>query len=134
MNKEHVAPELDVKLPGSIRADVLKTLSYRDATHPVEIEYWTEEFAFHRPGAETPALGSLYVRYVPSGHLVDSDSLRRYLLQYTNVVMLHEQTVTRVLNDLVKSCQPQSMAVEVDFAPQDGLGIRVKAHYQKARL
>ncbi|HSL94023.1 MAG TPA: NADPH-dependent 7-cyano-7-deazaguanine reductase QueF [Bacillota bacterium] len=133
MKEERVTLEQFAEPAASITAEGLKKMTYQYASQPAEVEYWTDEFICGYPGQDLPARGSLYVRYVPSAYLLELDSLRLYLLQYSNVTMLHEHIVTRVLGDLVKICRPVSMTVEGEFVPRDGLGIRAKAHYLQPR-
>ena len=113
-----------------ISPKVVRVLPYRHEEGAAEVEYWTD--AFCAPGNHLA--GRLYIRYVPSTLLLDLKTLAPYLRQYGEVRMLHEDRVSRILQDLVKCCKPQSMTVETDFPASADLGVRVKAHFTKARV
>ena len=83
------------------------------------------------PWTGLPDFGGIFVRYVPDKKLIELKSLKYYLLTYRNVGILQEHAVIRILNDLVKICQPLSMVVEGDFALRGGMGTRAQAEYRK---
>jgi 7-cyano-7-deazaguanine reductase len=131
MNEHTDTPEKHETSLNLVPAQALKTTKYRYAGEPMEVEYWTEEFASLCPQDGSLKTGSLFVRYVPFAHLIELTSLGTYLSSYRKLAILHEHAVKRILDDLVKLCQPKSMTVEADFALQESMGVRAKAHYQR---
>ena len=121
----------DVEKEDSVRADVLEVMDYQYPGQQVEVEYYTEEFTSVCPWTGLPDFGGIFVRYVPDKKLIELKSLKYYLLTYRNVGILQEHAVVRILNDLVKLCQPLSMVVEGDFALRGGMGTRAQAEYHK---
>ena len=116
----------DVEKEDSVRADVLEVMDYQYPGQQVEVEYYTEEFTSVCPWTGLPDFGGIFVRYVPDKKLIELKSLKYYLLTYRNVGILQEHAVIRILNDLVKICQPLSMVVEGDFALRGGMLIGIE--------
>lgn len=121
----------DVEQEESVRSDVLEVMDYQYPGQHVDVEYYTDEFTSVCPWTGLPDFGGIFVRYVPDKKLIELKSLKYYLLTYRNVGILQEHVVVKILNDLVKVCQPISMVVEGDFALRGGMGTRAKAEYTK---
>ena len=57
----------------------------------------------------------------------ESKALKLYLFSFRNFNTFHEESVNRILTDLVKACRPRWMEVTGDFMPRGGIAIHVRA-------
>jgi 7-cyano-7-deazaguanine reductase len=52
-----------------------------------------------------------------------------YSLAYRNLGIFYENAINRILEDVVKACQPKKALVRGDFTPRGGLSSTVEARY-----
>ncbi|MGE5577379.1 MAG: preQ(1) synthase [Syntrophothermus sp.] len=124
---KYAAKRFDVYGEEAIDYEVLETMPYAYPGRETIVEYYTEEFTSVCPWTGLPDFGFLSIKYVPRELLIELKSLKYYLLSYRNVGILQEHVVNRVLEDLVKLCNPVKMMVEAEFNDRGGLGTRVTA-------
>ena len=98
-----------------------------------EIAIDTPEFTSVCPKTGLPDFGKILLRYVPDERCLELKSYKMYLLSYRNVGIFQENVVNRVLQDVVKACNPMSATVVGDFSPRGGLGTVVTAEYMRKR-
>jgi 7-cyano-7-deazaguanine reductase len=102
-----------------------------------ERHYWVTfncpEFTARCPVTNQPDFGAITIRYVPDKRCIESKSLKLYLFAYRNFNTFHEESVNRILDDLVAVCDPREAIVEGIFNPRGGIGIDVTASYRRDR-
>lgn len=129
---------LPFKGPEAIEAALLECFPYEYADKPhgqaMEIETETDEFTSVCPFSGLPDFAVVRITYTPDRHCLELRSLKYYLLSYRDVGIWYEHLVNRMLEDLVKACQPRSMAIEIACNPRGGLSSTVTAQYDKARM
>ncbi|MFZ5515236.1 MAG: preQ(1) synthase [Candidatus Zhuqueibacterota bacterium] len=100
-------------------------------------DYWISfdcpEFTARCPITNQPDFGKIIIRYVPDRLCIESKSLKLYLFSFRNHGTFHEEAVNRILDDVVKACQPREAIVSGDFNPRGGIAIKVDASYQAAQ-
>lgn len=97
-----------------------------------EIEIGMPEFTSVCPKTSLPDSGNLVLRYVPDEFCLELKSLKMYTLAYRNLGIFQENVVNRVLDDVVRACQPIRATVTGDFTPRGGLSTQVTATYERA--
>ncbi len=115
------------KAPESIDAGVLDPIGYAYKGRPLDIEIHTDEFGHICPMTGLPDSGTLCIRYVPDGHIVELKSLKYYLVQYRQVGIFYEHVVHRILDDLWASLAPRSMVVRYETQARGGIRSVVEA-------
>ena len=121
---ENAAPVFDRISPG-----LLVTMPYEFAGKKIEVTVETPEFSCLCPWSGLPDFARLTIRYVPAKTVIELKSLKFYLQSYRMVGIVHESAVNRLLDDLVKTCRPKSMVVELVFNLRGGITTTVRAQY-----
>ncbi len=97
--------------------------------YTVEIEL--PEFTCKCPFSGYPDFASIQVSYVPDERVVELKSLKLYINSYRDQYISHEESVNRILDDLVKACDPWSIEIKGDFAPRGNVHMVITAKHEK---
>ena len=122
----------DVEEASAIDTEILETLPFDYPGTATEVVYETEEFTSVCPWNGLPDFGRLTITYQPQELLVELKSLKYYLTSFRNVGILQEHAVNRILEDLVRLLEPESMAVEAWFNERGGLRTHVRAKHPRS--
>lgn len=101
-------------------------------THPnreYEIELVFPEFTCINPETGFPEFAKVSIQYIPFENCLDTVSLKKYLNGYREEEVHSHSAVNRILDDLVKACQPREMGVHGDFTIRGGISTLVSARY-----
>lgn len=98
-----------------------------------EIKIEIPEFTSVCPKTGLPDFGTITVRYVPRKHCLELKSLKMYILAYRDLGIFYENAVNRILEDVVKACQPVRAVVTGEFNPRGGIRSIVEAHYPRTK-
>ena len=113
-----------------------------DAPMP-EIETWPNQFPGYEividipeftsvcPKTGLPDFGVLTLRYMPDKRCLELKSFKEYLLSYRNLGIFQENTVNRVLEDVVRAAKPVWAEVKGEFRPRGGIGTVVEARWPR---
>lgn len=85
------------------------------------------EYSSLCPVTNQPDYGHITVRYIADKKCIESKALKLYLFSFRNFNTFHEESVNRILTDLVRACRPRWMEVTGDFMPRGGIAIHVRA-------
>ena len=96
-----------------------------------EIKIEIPEFTSVCPKTSLPDFGTIIIRYVPKKKCLELKSLKMYLLAYRSLGIFYENSVNRILEDIVKACQPAQASVTGEFNPRGGLKSVVEAQYPR---
>ena len=99
-----------------------------------EIEIAMPEFTSVCPKTGLPDHGTLILRYVPDKLCLELKSLKMYTLEYRNLGIFQENVVNRMLQDVIRACQPIRATVEGDFTPRGGISTRITASWERRGL
>lgn len=113
----------------AIDTNVLETFEYEYKGRRIEIIIETDEFTSLCPRTGLPDFAKLRIKYIPKDKIIELKSLKYYLLSYRNVGIFYEHAVNRILEDLVKICDPIEMHIELEYKPRGGIKTTVKASY-----
>ena len=108
------------------RADWLETFEnpHRENQYVVPFVQTRDEFTSLCPKTGQPDHARLEIIYVPRDLMVESKTLKEYLVSYRNHGEFHEDCINRISNDLFDLLKPQYIRVFGDFAPRGGLAIQ----------
>jgi len=83
-----------------------------------------DEFTSLCPKTGQPDHAKLEIVYVPNELMVESKTLKEYLVSFRNHGEFHEDCINRIANDLFELMKPKYVRVYGDFAPRGSLAIR----------
>jgi 7-cyano-7-deazaguanine reductase len=128
------------------------TTSYTDHHHAAGLDYpfpsietWQNQFSGYEvlvddpeftsvcPKTGLPDFGALTVRYMPRRRCLELKSMKEYLFAYRNLGIFQENVVNRVLQDVVKACDPVWAVVKGEFRPRGGISTVIEARWPRPR-
>ena len=105
----------------AITPGILETFPYEYAGRDAEVAVSTDEWSCVCPFSGLPDFGTLIVRYLPGESCIELKSFKYYLTSYRNVGIYQEHAANRVLDDLVRCCEPKWMEVVLDYRLRGGI-------------
>ncbi len=102
---------------------------YPDRDYTIELAI--PEFTCICPKTALPDFAALKLTYGPHKTCLELKSLKMYILFYRDIGIFHEHLVNKILDDIVKACQPRWAKLEAVMNPRGGIGATVTAEYQK---
>ncbi len=108
----------------------LETFPNRSPQRPYVVTLETEEFSSLCPVTGQPDSCVLSISYVPAERVVETKSLKYYLVSFRNYPAFNEQVVNRILDDLVAAVQPSWMRVVGRFSPRGGIRLTTTAEHR----
>ena len=102
---------------------------YGDKDYVVKIE--TDEFTCICPKTGLPDFAAIKIEYVPDKWCVELKSFKLYLVSFRSVGIFHEHVTNRILDDLVKSCEPRFMRLEMEYRARGGIKTCTRSEYSK---
>jgi 7-cyano-7-deazaguanine reductase len=118
-----------VTFPASPADAKLETFTNRSKHRNYFIRINSHEFTSLCPVTGQPDFAEISVEYVPNELCLETKSLKLYLSSYRNVPSFNEDVVNRILDDLVKACQPRHMRIKGEFRSRGGLALSVTAEH-----
>ena len=98
-----------------------------------ENDYWVRfncpEFTTLCPITGQPDFAEIRISYIPDKRMVESKSLKLYLLSFRNHGDFHEDCVNTIMKDLIKLMEPRYIEVTGFFTPRGGISIHPYANY-----
>ena len=96
-------------------------------------DYWVEflcpEFTSLCPITGQPDFAEIRIRYIPNRKMVESKSLKLYLVSFRNHGDFHEDCVNIIMKDLIRLMEPRYIEVVGLFAPRGGISLHPYANY-----
>ncbi|MBU2573269.1 MAG: preQ(1) synthase [Elusimicrobia bacterium] len=87
------------------------------------------EFTSVCPKTGLPDFGNIVIEYVPDKLCLELKSIKYYFLQYRNLGIFMENSVNRILDDVVKAIRPKTCAVTGEFTARGGIRSVITAFY-----
>lgn len=109
----------------------LETFENPRPGRPYRIVHTNPEFTSVCPKTGLPDFGVIIVSYIPDARCLELKALKYYFLEFRNKGIFYEDVINRILDDLVKACQPAWMEVKGQFSTRGGMHTEVVATYQK---
>ena len=109
--------------------EVLETFPNKHPDNDYFVKFNCPEFTSLCPITGQPDFATIYISYIPAEKMVESKSLKLYLFSFRNTPTFHEESVNRILKDIVQACNPRKAEVVGLFRPRGGIAINVKATF-----
>lgn len=107
----------------------LETFPNQFAGYEIKIEI--PEYTSVCPKTGLPDFGKITIIYEPKELCLELKALKMYILAYRNLGIFYENAVNRILEDVVKACQPVRAIVIGEFNPRGGMKSIVTATYPR---
>ncbi len=89
------------------------------------------EFTCLCPKTGQPDFATLQLEYVPEQRCVELKSLKLYVWSFREEGAFHEAVTNRILEDLVKCCEPRFMRLTAEFNVRGGIYTTVIVEHRK---
>ena len=116
---------------GINKAKLLETFENSHPQRDYLITHQTDEFTSVCPKTGQPDFGIITITYIAGKKCVELKSLKFYLHSFRNEGIFYEDSVNRILDDLVKVLRPKWIEVSGSFALRGGIRSIVTAEYGK---
>lgn len=83
------------------------------------------------PKTGLPDFMTVNVTYSPGQTCLELKSFKMYLTSYRDVGIFHEHLVNKILDDIVRACQPRWAKVEAAVNPRGGITTTAAAEYRR---
>ncbi len=111
--------------------EVLETFDNKHPGNDYRVKFNCPEFTTLCPITGQPDFATLYISYIPNLKMVESKSLKLYLLSFRNHGDFHEDCVNIIMKDLIKLMDPRYIEVWGKFTPRGGISIDPYCNYGK---
>lgn len=111
--------------------DVLESFVNKHPDNDYFVKFNCPEFTSLCPKTGQPDFATIYISYVPDNLLVESKSLKLYLLSFRNHGDFHEDCINIIMKDLKKLLEPKYIEVWGKFTPRGGLSIDPYCNFGK---
>jgi 7-cyano-7-deazaguanine reductase len=128
---EHAGLIVEETDADAMNLPALDTFDYKYAGKEINISFVCPEFTAICPFSEFPDFASIKIDYIPNNLCVELKSLKLYINAFRSVKIFHEHVVNRILDDLVKTCDPISMNIEGDFNIRGNIKTVIRASYRR---
>lgn len=125
MTEKEARAGLEARLPA------IETFANQFPGYEIKIEI--PEYTSVCPKTGLPDFGKITIIYEPKNLCLELKSLKRYILAYRNLGIFYENAVNRILEDIVKACQPVRAVVIGEFNPRGGIKSVITASYPRPR-
>ena len=113
------ASEARVEIPEKVSLDTFKARAH---TPLVEWEY--PEFQSLCPVSDRHDQGVVRIRYQPGEKILESKSVRDYLMSWRNTRNWQEYITEEIADLLDKACDPVWLEVAISWSPRGGISAR----------
>ncbi len=91
----------------------------------------TPEFTCLCPKTGQPDFATLQLEYVPDRGCIELKSWKLYVWSFRDEGAFHEDVSNRILNDLVRICQPRFMRLHAEFNVRGGVYTDITVEYRQ---
>ncbi len=120
-NERHAKSGIAAPLPA------LETFPNQYKGYEITIEI--PEYTAICPKTGLPDFGTITLHYMPDISCLELKSLKMYIHAYRNLGIFYENSVNRILRDVVTACRPVWARVTGTFTARGGLSSRIEARY-----
>ncbi|MCD7974416.1 MAG: preQ(1) synthase [Phascolarctobacterium sp.] len=120
-----------VDYPKDYSPQILETFANKHLDNDYFVKFNCPEFTSLCPRTGQPDFAAIYIAYVPGKKLVESKSLKLYLISFRSHGDFHEECVNIIMKDLLNLLKPKYIEVLGRFLPRGGISIDPYANYGK---
>jgi 7-cyano-7-deazaguanine reductase len=110
---------------------ILETFVNKHQGNDYFVKFNCPEFTSLCPKTGQPDFATIYISYIPDELMVESKSLKLYLLSFRNHGDFHEDCINIIMKDLIKLMNPRYIEVWGKFTPRGGISIDPFCNYGK---
>ena len=111
------------------KTKLLETFKNQNPERDYTVTHSAPEFTSLCPKTGQPDFAVIVIEYIPDKLCVELKSLKVYLNSYRNDGIYFESVTNKILDDLVKVCEPRYMVVTAEFNVRGGILSTVEAEY-----
>ncbi|HLG14680.1 MAG TPA: preQ(1) synthase [Blastocatellia bacterium] len=115
----------------SLQLYPLDTFEYKYKGKQTRINLSCPEFTAICPFSDFPDFATINIEYVPNELCIELKSLKLYVNSFRSVKIFHEHVVNRILEDLVRACDPIAVDIEGDFNVRGNIKTVIRASYRR---
>ncbi len=108
----------------------LETFDNPQPNRDYTIRIRVPEFTCLCPKTGQPDFATLHLEYVPDRRCVELKSLKLYVWSFRDEGAFHEAVTNRILEDLVRACEPRFMRIRAEFNVRGGIYTTVVAEHR----
>lgn len=120
-NERHAKSGLTTPLPD------IETFPNQFKGYEITVEI--PEYTAICPKTGLPDFGTITLHYMPDKECLELKSIKMYIHAYRNLGIFYENSVNRILQDIVRACHPVWAKVIGTFAARGGLKSVIDARY-----
>lgn len=128
---EHSGLVIEETPPEAMQLYPLDTFEYKYRGKEIVISFTCPEFTAICPFSDFPDFATIKIDYVPNELCIELKSLKLYINSFRSVKIFHEHVVNRILDDLVRACDPLRMDIEGDFHVRGNIKTVIRASYHR---
>jgi 7-cyano-7-deazaguanine reductase len=117
--------------PDAMDLPELDTFEYKYRGKEIRISLTCPEFTAVCPFSDFPDFATIKIEYVPNALCIELKSLKLYINAFRDKKIFHEHVVNRILDDLVRACDPLTVDIEGDFNVRGNIKTVIRAAYRK---
>ncbi|MBX3307348.1 MAG: preQ(1) synthase [Nitrospira sp.] len=125
-NERHAKSGINAPLPE------IETFPNQYKGYEITIEI--PEYTAICPKTNLPDFGTITLHYMPDKACLELKALKMYIHAYRNLGIFYENSVNRILHDVVKACRPVWATVTGTFTARGGLSSKIEARYPPQKL
>jgi 7-cyano-7-deazaguanine reductase len=108
----------------------LDTFENPQPTRDYTVRIRVPEFTCLCPKTGQPDFATVLIEYVPHLRCVELKALKLYIWSYRDEGAFHEDVTNRILDDLVRACEPHFLRVSAEFNVRGGIYTTVVAEHR----
>lgn len=112
------------------RFKLLETFENEYPERDYTIIHDAPEFTSLCPKTGQPDYGQITIEYIPDRQCIELKSLKLYFQSYRNDGIFYESVTNKILDDLVKACEPRYMYITAEFNVRGGISSIIEVEYQ----
>lgn len=109
--------------------DILETFENQHTENDYFVKFNIPEFTSLCPLTNQPDYATIYLSYIPNKRMVESKSLKLYMVSFRNHGSFHEDCTNIIMKDLIKLMDPKYIEVWAKFTPRGGISIDPYCNY-----
>lgn len=122
----------NIKYEFQYNPGLLETFENKHRENDYFVKFNCPEFTSLCPITSQPDFATVYISYVPEVKMIESKSLKLYLLSFRNHGDFHEDCMNIIMKDLIKLMDPKYIEVWGKFTPRGGISIDPYCNYGKS--
>lgn len=108
---------------------ILETFENQHRENDYFVKFNIPEFTSLCPLTNQPDYATIYLSYIPNERMVESKSLKLYMVSFRNHGSFHEDCTNIIMKDLIELMNPKYIEVWAKFTPRGGISIDPYCNY-----